>query len=404
MVHLAFARNDPAFGVFPPHRDGCWTGVPIRVLDGRRPPRNITMRLSSCGCCGQMVFFESVSCTRCETRLGFAPDRLRVLTLEEVEQGLWREAGAGADAPRYRDCANHMHHAVCNWLVRADDPRPYCIACRLNRTIPDLSQPGNLLLWGRIEVEKRRLVYGLLRLGLPVAPRSESPDGLAFDFLADEPDASARVLTGHASGLITLNIAEADPLQRERMRTEMGEPYRTLIGHFRHESGHYYWDRLVRDTGWLGPCRELFGDERADYAQALRNNYEQGPPVDWEERFVSSYASSHPWEDWAETWAHYLHIVDTLETAHQFGLGVRPRIATDDALHAETIYDPFHQDDFASVIEDWLPLTYALNSLNRSMGHDHVYPFVLAPPVIAKLGFVHRIVQEARIRSYAANK
>lgn len=351
------------------------------------------MRLSSCDCCGQMVFFESVACTRCETRLGFAPDRLRTLTLEEAESGLWRERG-GPDGPRYRDCANHARHGVCNWLVRADDPHALCVACRLNRTIPDLSVPENLVLWSRIELEKRRLVYGLLRLGLPVAPRSEAPDGLAFDFLADDPWGGAKVLTGHAQGLITINIAEADPARRERMRMEMGEPYRTLIGHFRHESGHYYWDRLVRDSRWLEPFREMFGDEREDYGQALQRHYAQGPRPDWEEHFVSGYAASHPWEDWAETWAHYLHIVDTLETAHQYGLGLRPRVSADDALRVERIYDPFEQGDFTDLIEHWLPLTYALNSLNRSMGHDHVYPFVLAPAVIAKLGFVHELVME----------
>jgi hypothetical protein len=236
-----------------------------------------------------------------------------------------------------------------------------------------------------------------LRLGLPVVPQGEDPNGLAFDFLADNQAGGDRVLTGHASGLITLNIAEADPLQRERMRTEMGEPYRTIIGHFRHESGHYYWDRLVRDSQWVDLYREMFGDEREDYGEALQRHYANGPPADWDERFVSSYASSHPWEDWAESWAHYLHIIDTLETAYQFGLGVRPRIASDDGLHAETIYDPYRQNDFESVIESWLPLTYALNSLNRSMGHDHVYPFVLAPPVIAKLALVHRIVQQSRV-------
>jgi len=357
------------------------------------------MRLSSCHCCGQMVFFESISCTRCGARLGFSVDELCIITLEEAEGGLWRKAATGDEAPRYRDCANHAQHDVCNWLVRADDAHAFCVSCRLNRTIPDLSGPENRLLWSRLETEKRRLVYGLLRLGLPVQPQNEDPNGLAFDFLADSQAGGNgdRVLTGHASGLITLNIAEADPLQRERMRTQMGEPYRTIIGHFRHESGHYYWDRLVRDSQWIDLYREMFGEERSDYGEALQRHYANGPPMDWDEHFVSTYASSHPWEDWAESWAHYLHIIDTLETAYQFGLGVRPRVATDDALHAQTIYDPYRQNEFESVIEDWLPLTYALNSLNRSMGHDHVYPFVLAPPVIAKLALVHRIVQSARI-------
>jgi hypothetical protein len=354
------------------------------------------MRLFACQSCRQVVYFENVSCTRCGAVLGFAPDELQVRALQPADDDHWQPVGGGR---RYRHCANRAVHDVCNWLVAEDDAEPFCVACQLNRTIPDLSVAGNEVLWLRLETEKRRLVYSLLRLGLPVVPRSREPGGLAFDFLADTDPSfneTARVLTGHAAGLITLNVAEADPVVREQRRAEMAEPYRTILGHFRHESGHYYWDVLVRDGPRLAEVRELFGDDTADYGAALQRHYETGPPADWAERFVSAYASSHPWEDWAESWAHYLHIVDTTETAAAFGLSVRPRVRTNDDLTVDARIDPYAEPDFGVVLDHWLPLTYALNSLNRSMGHDHVYPFVLAAPVVDKLDLVHRVVRAAR--------
>lgn len=357
------------------------------------------MKLFACQNCGQIVYFENTACTRCQALLGFAARDLEVKALAAGRDGLWRPLGDTGREPAYRACSNHWQSAACNWLVVADEGHAFCLACRLNRTIPDLASPQNLVLWQRLESEKRRLVYSLLRLGLPVVPKAEHPIGLAFDFLADTPASFAepqRVLTGHAQGLITINIAEADPVTRERMRAQMAEPYRTILGHFRHESGHYYWDRLVRDTGWLDEVRALFGDDTADYAAALDHHYSGGPAANWDEQFVSAYASMHPWEDWAETWAHYLHIVDTLETAAAFGLSVRPRLAAAEALEVETALDPYRCPDFTAILAHWFPLTYALNSLNRSMGHEHVYPFVLPGPVLDKLGLVHRIVQASR--------
>jgi hypothetical protein len=278
-----------------------------------------------------------------------------------------------------------------------DDPGGLCVACRHNRTIPDLSIPENSLLWAKIEGEKHRLIYSLLRLGLRVEPDIEmSRNGLIFDFLADT-DPNAPVMTGHADGLITINIAEADDAKREARRTAMSEPYRTLLGHFRHEVGHFYWNVLVRDAdeangGRLEAFRALFGDEREDYADTLARHYENGPPADWRDRYVSAYASAHPWEDFAETWAHYLHIVDTLETAGAFGVQINPTGVYDESLQAIVGFDPYADVAFDRIIEAWLPLTFAVNSLNRSMGQPDLYPFVLAPPAIEKLRFVHDLV------------
>ena len=261
--------------------------------------------------------------------------------------------------------------------------------------IPNLSRPGNKEPWYKLEVAKRRLVYSLLALGCPVESKLEQPErGLAFEFLADPEAAGAPpVLTGHADGVITLNVAEADEVERERRRLRLHEPYRTLLGHFRHEVGHYYWDRLIKDSPLIDDFRERFGDERQDDAQALQQHHDQGPRAAWQQQFVSAYASVHPWEDWAETWAHYLHMTDTLETAAARGLTLRPRRADEPTLKSPpptlpaTCFAAFDR-----LIDDWFPLTYVLNNLNRGMGFPDGYPFVLSPPAVEKLRFVHEVL------------
>lgn len=347
------------------------------------------MKLSLCENCGQMLHFENTICLRCGAPLGFLPESLQLSSLVPGEDGtLGPKSRPGT---RARPCGNAAS-AGCNWLVAADTGEAFCIACRLNRTIPDLAIPGNLDKWQAIEAAKRRLVYGLLRLELPLASRHEDSDrGLAFDFLADTTDEP--VLTGHDDGLITINIAEADSTERERRRVDLGEPYRTMLGHMRHEVGHYYWDLLVRDGGRIDASRALFGDESEDYGAALQRHYETGAPPDWQLKFVSSYATMHPWEDFAETWTHYLHMVDTLDTAASFGLAIDPVVSDDPAVNAAMPFDPYRTRDVTRLIDAWVPLTVAVNSLNRSMGQPDLYPFILSPPAIEKLGFIHDLVQ-----------
>lgn len=352
------------------------------------------MKIFRCPSCDQVVYFENTHCMHCGTVLGFLPDRFLLSGLEAVGNDLWRPLTSPADRQLYRMCRNYSGEQVCNWMVPEHRQSVFCCACRFNQTIPDLTVPGNKALWRRLERAKHRLIYSLLRLGLPLIDKQDDPEtGLAFAFLAD-PDPlfaeSARAMTGHQHGLITINIAEADDVQRERTRQTLTEPYRTLLGHFRHECGHYYWYRLARLAGWLEEFRQLFGDERQDYAGAMQVNYQQGPPADWQTRFVSSYAAAHPWEDWAETWAHCLHIIDVLETAWVFRLRVAPGGNGDEQMTSEPDFDPYRSDSLERVIDHWLPLTYAVNSLNRSMGQPDLYPFVLSPPVLSKLGFVHQ--------------
>ena len=276
--------------------------------------------------------------------------------------------------------------------LKLDNREQFCLTCRHNRTIPDLSIAQNLVNWRKMEAAKHRLFYSLIELKLPLANRQDDPaKGLAFDVLVST---DGPVMTGHADGVITINLAEADDVQREHQKQNLAEPYRTLLGHFRHEIAHYYWDRLVRDTSKIEEFRTLFGDERQDYVAALQRNYSVGPPVDWQEHFVTAYASSHPWEDFAETWAHYLHMVDTLETSYAFGLRVRPRVSTLQGLATVVDFDPYRAD-LERIVEAWLPLTFAVNSLNRSMGQPDLYPFVLAPRVIVKLSFIHQCIRSA---------
>ena len=301
------------------------------------------MKLFECQACGQPLYFENSRCESCGRRLGCLPAIQEISALEPKE-GQWK--ALAAPGSRVRFCRNADHDA-CNWLIPMEDDHPYCTACRHNRTVPDLFVERNLRRWRSLETAKRRLFYTLLKLDLPLVTRAEDPQGLAFDFLADpaenSPDTPS-ILTGHDNGLITINIAEADDAERERRRHSMGEPYRTLLGHLRHEIGHYYWNVLVRNDPSLERFRQIFGDERQDYGEALKVHYAKGPKDDWQEEFVSAYAASHPWEDFAETWAHYLHIVDTLETAGAFGMKVRPRIRRGPRAHVGDRFRPPSRD------------------------------------------------------------
>jgi hypothetical protein len=346
-----------------------------------------------CDHCDHVVFFDNTQCVYCGHLLAFLPDLRRMGSLDPLDDGTWRLPPSAAHGQTYRQCANYADQQVCNWAVVGSDAQSLCVSCRLTRVIPALALPEQHDAWYRLEAAKRRLVYTLLGMELPLVSKLDDPAcGLAFDFLSDaQTPGLLPILTGHAEGVITVNIAEADDAERERRRVQLHEPYRTVLGHLRHESGHYYWDRLIRDTPRLAAFRELFGDEQQDYAEALRQHYETGPTANWSERFVSAYAGSHPWEDWAETWAHYLHMTDTLETASGCGLSIRPRRS------GEPQFRPLRTGGSSStlfnrLIESWFPLTYVLNNLNRGLGLQDAYPFVLSTVAIEKLRFIHDTV------------
>ena len=333
------------------------------------------MKLFACPHCGQVVFFGNVKCERCESQLGYDYNSNRMKVLSE----LWKYCG-------------NRTHAVCNWLLHADSTDELCRACRHNMTIPDLNQPENVELWRKIEEAKHRLLYTILRLRLPLFDRTQRPDGLGFEFLKSD-----QAMTGHNGGLITIALAEANDAEREKRRHALGEPYRTLLGHFRHEVGHWYWDQLVRDRD-VASFTAMFGDPNQDYGNALKQHYASGPKPDWQDTFVSSYAGSHPWEDFAETWAHYFHLLDTLETGGSFGIVLSPRLDRDHILSTSLDFDVYAAD-MPTLADAWVALSSALNSFNRSMGLVDPYPFVLSPRVIEKLRFIHDLVRHAEATS-----
>ena len=354
------------------------------------------MKLFHCDQCGNALFFENVKCLHCGSDLAFLPTRMALAAIQEVPEapGLWRRRKQGntPSSHHFRLCQNNVEHQACNFAIPQDDPNALCVCCRLTQILPDLSIDGNRERWYRIEAAKRRLFYTLARLGLVSNnPPNGQPDGPVFQFLADLP--GQQVMTGHANGVITLNIAEADDDERVKRRLQMREPYRTLLGHFRHESGHFYWDSLIRDAGRQDDFRMVFGDERQDYRTALQTYYANGAPPDGEDGFVSAYATAHPWEDWAETWAHYLHMVDLLETAASYNTRLAVPGVEDEVDDA--VMNPFDDanTDFEQLVEQWVPLTLLLNSLNRSLGQNDAYPFALSPASLNKLRFVHDLIQ-----------
>ncbi len=343
-----------------------------------------SMRTFLCSC-GNNLYFGNSSCLLCGSTVGFEPTSREMIRLNPDGE--------------FRLCRNGVDYAACNWLVR--DGQEYCPSCSLNRTVPDLSLEENLVAWRKIEAAKRRVLFTLLELGFDLISKKDNPEaGLAFDILRPTP--TQNVLTGHENGVITLNLDEANDAERERRREVLGEADRTLAGHLRHESAHYYWDRFfagrLDDDQCLRAYRELFGDERADYQAALQRHYANGPRPDWAADCITAYASSHPWEDWAETWTHYLHITDAMETASVFGL----HDVTTPAAHfpEETIELPcglslrrMEAARFLAVIENWTQISPALNELAESLGHSTLYPYALSAPVVRKLNFIHFMVQ-----------
>jgi len=367
-----------------------------QTLDGRAARHSRSYRCR----CGNPLFFANIQCLACQAQLGFLPDEGRIAALDPgPEPGTWYVQGR---RQLLKYCANRKSVAGCNWMMNAASPKIHCIACRLNRTIPDLHDPDNQRYWREIEGAKRRLISQLLGMQLPVHSKvNEDPEqGVMFDFLRS-PAGGPQVMTGHANGLITINVEEADDAKRAAIRQAMREPYRTLLGHFRHEIGHYYWDILIWDTKWLNPFRALFGDERSSYAEALKRNYEQGPPADWANSYISSYATMHPWEDWAETWAHYMHAVDTIGTALGYGVNLERNEGNVQPFTREALYAPKDSDakSFLHLVNAWSRIVLLLNELARSMGQPDYYPFVLSKPVVAKLQFIQMVIADFRTRT-----
>ena len=385
------------------------------------------MKTFKCSCPTQpALFFENTSCNSCGRVTGLTADfkRVQAFDLDEAS-GYFKLQGVANK--RYKKCHNFVNHDACNGMVEIDlsafktvdtainddagviDASDLCFACQFNELIPDLTVTGHLPLWQKLETAKRRALYTLNALPVPLKNlQQDAMAGLSFDFTTDRNVGDhfasrisnlPAVMTGHNCGHITINLAEADDVSRSTMQLAMGEHYRTLLGHFRHELGHYYFDQLiVPDPKKHALCKKYFGDDELDYQAALDTHYQEGSPSNWHETFISEYASMHPWEDWAETWAHYMHIIDTLETAINYDIKLTentnvPAGRDMNGLNLPQNQEYFYfQTSFKHIIDAWVSFSIMLNSLNRSMGLPDAYPFVLSPAVRNKLMFVHHAI------------
>lgn len=330
--------------------------------------------------CGQEVYFTNSHCNACGNQLGFEPQEMALHGLL-LDGDVWRVQGS--DEKAFQVCSHRNHDVKCNWLLPLGDDNQQCISCRLTRTIPDLSFANNIRRWVVMESAKRRTLYGLLQLKIPFMQQgADGKNILTFNFLEDQrsnPEvAEEHINSGHSQGVITMNVAEADDSYREATKEAMNEPYRSLLGHFRHEIGHFYWDQLIRKSSHHEGFRQLFGDERRDYRTTLDAYYLNGPANDWQEYFISAYASAHPMEDWAETWAHYMLMAETLETAQAYHL----------------IDSNYFHDDFNVWSREWMQLVLVMNALSRSTGNSDAYPFVIPAQAREKLNFIHQLLHQ----------
>ncbi|MBL9131858.1 MAG: putative zinc-binding metallopeptidase [Verrucomicrobiaceae bacterium] len=339
--------------------------------------------------CGNVLFFGSSKCLKCGGDVGYDP-----------VQGLMLRTRPGG---RMKRCANGVKHGVCNWTLPTDSNEVLCPSCSMNRTIPDLNLGRNLMLWGRMEMAKRRLIYTMLRLGISLPSKMENAQtGLAFDIVSTLSNPT--VTTGHLNGVITVNLEEADDTYRQINRQQLGENSRTLLGHFRHESAHYLWQRFLSDLTWDHPLRqafrERFGDEWLDYSAALNAHYQRGAPAEWEQKYITAYAASHPWEDWAETWAHYLQIVDGIETCEGLGIQVKHLALPLMLLPVEAGFLPtmlmstiVEDGEFLAWLQRWMCLSTVLNEISLSLGEPALYPFVISVSVAQKLRLAHHFAK-----------
>lgn len=347
------------------------------------------MKVFQCGNCSYPLYFENNECENCGHLSGYRDTDRQMLTFDPESPSLISDR----EQLEFRYCKN-MLHGVCNWLVPKYSSEDFCTACQLNRIIPNLSDKKNFPKWKNLEVAKHRLVYQLQKIGLNLQSKMIDAEGLCFDFVKQKE--SLNVMTGHANGVITILLREADAVLREQAKQEMQERYRTLIGHLRHEVGHYFWEQLIaKNQDILLSFRAVFGNEEADYGNALKTYYANGAQDNWSKSYISKYATSHPWEDWAETWAHYLHIMDMVETAHFFGLEVNNTEISEN-MKITSSFDPYTVKNFETIVETCIPLSFAVNSMNRAMGIPDVYPFVITPTVVKKMKFIHQLLLPKR--------
>lgn len=336
-----------------------------------------------CPHCRHFVYLDALTCPNCEADLGYQ-------ILHRQFYGL-RNGQVVIDEHTWYTCSNRDWD--CNWLVREDAPAGRCFSCRLTRTRPPADDTVALEKLAKTEEAKRRLILQLGELGLPIVGWDVKPGGLGFDLISSL-SVGRPVLIGHANGIITIDLAESLDDRREALRVRLGEPYRTILGHLRHEVGHYYQNVLLTDDAAWDRCRALFGDERESYQDAIKRHYAVGAPSDWYESFISEYATMHAWEDFAETFAHYLHITGTLQTAAAIGITLDASVTSmrdTDVVPLES----YRSEPIQRLLSDWEWLSQSFNRINRAMGFGDLYPFIISAPVRTKLAFIHEIITRA---------
>ncbi len=336
-----------------------------------------------CPSCRRFVYLDTLECPDCGTELGFQVIRREFFAL--------RDDRVSVDDAMWFSCS--QREWGCNWLVREDAPAGRCISCRLTRTRPDSDDTIALEKLARTEEPKRRLLLQLGDLGLPIVPWDVQPGGLGFDLISSR-SSGQRVVIGHANGIVTIDLAESLDDVREALRVRLGEPYRTMLGHLRHEVGHYFQNVLITDDATWAECRELFGDERASYQESITRHYAVGAPEDWRDAFISEYATMHPWEDFAETFAHYLHIVGTLQTAAAIGIRLDAEAISVRDVDVVPLAS-YQNESIGRLMSDWEWISRGFNRINRAMGQSDLYPFTITAPVQRKLAFVHEIITPA---------
>lgn len=341
------------------------------------------MQIFQCRGCGSRLYFGNRLCLVCGRQTAYLAEAAAMVALDTGVDGGPLPLIDGAVPGRWRHCAHRFNDDACFWLVDEADGHVLCRSCRLSTLIPDLGDPGARALWKHVEAAKQWLVHSLLELKLPFEQANPGAAPLEFHLLSAEP--GQRVITGHQESLITIDVTEADDAERARRRAALGEPYRTLLGHLRHEVGHYFWQVLAARPGFLESFRALFGDERVDYGESLERHYRDGAAADWQGVYISAYASSHPWEDWAESWAHFMHVLDAVDTARAHKLRIDGDIEPIDLT-----WPP----DGDALLDLWTPLSVLVNDLNRAVGMPDAYPFVVSPRVREKIVFVSRAAGE----------
>jgi hypothetical protein len=369
-------------------------------MSGRLAHQTELMKVFHCNQCSSQVYFENTVCGVCQAYLLFVPSQMQMAAASMPANADLSATANGGSMQQLglKPCAQRQFAAQCNWALPTQAPEADCISCQLTRLAASAPVTQNWLRWQLAEAAKRRLLFTLLSLRVPFAPKQSATDafGLAFEWKV--PMANTPVITGHADGVITLNLQEADDDKRESTRVAFAEPLRSVLGHLRHELSHHLQQRFVTTPDLVARFRELFGDERQPYAPALQHHYQNGPPADVSQRFISAYASAHPWEDWAETCAHYLLMVDAVETADAWGLHLDPGVglATTAGQTRSDLGLPMQAEDL--VFGHWLPVARFLNAMARSLGSRDSYPFVIPTPVLDKLRFVQDVLQRAALR------